>query len=45
MLVVTPESKEKAAGLHKDSYVTFVGRMSEQPGSLTAMELQAATIE
>jgi hypothetical protein len=45
VLVVTPDSKERAAGLNKDSYVTFVGRMGEQPGGLTAMELQEATIE
>lgn len=45
VLIVTPDSKEKAAGLNKDSYVTFVGRISEQPGGLIAMELQEATIE
>ena len=45
VLIMTPESKEKAAGLNKDSYVTFVGRISEQPGGLIAMELQEATIE
>jgi len=45
VLIVTPDSKERAAGLNKDSYVTFVGRMGEQPGGLTAMELQEATIE
>jgi hypothetical protein len=45
VLIVTPDSKEKAAGLNKDAYVTFVGRMSEQPGGIAAMELQEATIE
>jgi hypothetical protein len=45
VLIVTPDSKERAAGLNKSSYITFVGRMSEQPGGLTAMELQEATIE
>jgi hypothetical protein len=45
VLIVAPDSKGTAAELDKDSYVTFVGRMSEQPGALTAMELQEVTIE
>ncbi len=45
VLTVTPDSKEKAIGLNQDSYVSFVGRMSEQPGILSAMELQEVTIE
>ena len=45
VLAVSPASREKATGLSKDTYITFVGRMNDQPGSLTAMELQEVTIE
>ena len=44
-LLVIPDSKEKAIGLNQDSYVSFVGRMREQPGILSAMKLQEVTIE
>jgi hypothetical protein len=45
VLIVAPDSRDKATGLDKDSYVTFVGRMGEQPDSVTSMKLLEARIE
>ncbi|MGO9118665.1 MAG: hypothetical protein ACLQPD_13800 [Desulfomonilaceae bacterium] len=45
ILRVAPESREKALGLNKDSYITFVGRMDEQPGTTLPMELHEVIIE
>lgn len=45
ILQVDPAARDKAAELNKGSYVTFVGRMNEQPGSIAAMELLEVTIE
>ena len=44
-LNVAPDSRERAIGLNANSPVTFVGRMSEQPGGLLAMDLLEVTIE
>ena len=45
ILNLAPEAKEKAIELSKSSYITFVGRMEEQPGTTFPMDLKDVTIE